>query len=76
MGEQVRTRVAIVGAGPAGLLLAALLRRDGIDSIVIDERSREEIEQTIRAGLAELKQFRAGAHKASALIVRRDTTRD
>ena len=33
-------------------------------------------EQTIRAGLAELKQFRAGAHKASALIVRRDTTRD
>ncbi|HWK20191.1 MAG TPA: 4-hydroxybenzoate 3-monooxygenase [Microbacteriaceae bacterium] len=53
MGEQVRTRVAIVGAGPAGLLLAALLHRDGIDSIVIDERSREEIEQTIRAGILE-----------------------
>lgn len=53
MGEDVRTRVAIVGAGPAGLLLAALLHRDGIDSIVIDERSREDIEQTIRAGILE-----------------------
>jgi len=53
MGENVRTRVAIVGAGPAGLLLAALLRRDGIDSVVIDERGREEIEQTIRAGILE-----------------------
>jgi len=53
MGGSVRTRVAIVGAGPAGLLLAALLHRDGIDSIVVDERSREEIEQTIRAGILE-----------------------
>ncbi|MBO9579065.1 MAG: 4-hydroxybenzoate 3-monooxygenase [Microbacteriaceae bacterium] len=48
-----RTRVAIIGAGPAGLLLAALLHRDGIDSIVIDSRSREEIERTIRAGILE-----------------------
>jgi len=53
MTESLRTRVAIVGAGPAGLLLAALLHRDGIDAIVIDSRSREEIEQTIRAGILE-----------------------
>ncbi|HWL00829.1 MAG TPA: FAD-dependent monooxygenase, partial [Microbacteriaceae bacterium] len=53
MTQQSRTRVAIIGAGPAGLLLAALLHRDGIDSVVIDERSREEIEQTIRAGILE-----------------------
>jgi p-hydroxybenzoate 3-monooxygenase len=53
MTTTVRTRVAIVGAGPAGLLLAQLLRRAGIDSIVLDSRSRDEIEQTIRAGILE-----------------------
>lgn len=49
----VRTRVAIVGAGPAGLILSHLLADAGIDSIVIDQRSREDIEQTIRAGILE-----------------------
>ncbi|WP_225625906.1 4-hydroxybenzoate 3-monooxygenase [Streptomyces werraensis] len=49
----VRTRVAIIGAGPAGLLLSHLLNRQGIDSVVIDSRSREEIETTIRAGILE-----------------------
>ena len=49
----VRTRVAIVGAGPAGLTLSHLLAEAGIDSIVIDQRSREEIENTIRAGILE-----------------------
>ncbi len=48
-----RTRVAIVGAGPAGLLLSHLLEAAGIDSIVLDRRSREEIETTIRAGILE-----------------------
>jgi p-hydroxybenzoate 3-monooxygenase len=48
-----RTRVAIVGAGPAGLVLSHLLAAAGIDSIVIDRRSREEIESTIRAGILE-----------------------
>ncbi len=48
-----RTRVAIVGAGPAGLLLAHLLGIAGIDSVIIDQRSREEIETTIRAGILE-----------------------
>ena len=53
MPEPLRTRVAIVGAGPAGLLLAHLLGDAGIDSIIIDERTREQIETTIRAGILE-----------------------
>ncbi|WP_431796076.1 FAD-dependent monooxygenase [Microbacterium enclense] len=53
MTPAVRTRVAIVGAGPAGLLLSHLLDAAGIPSIVIDQRSRDEIESTIRAGILE-----------------------
>lgn len=53
MATTVRTRVAIIGAGPAGLLLSHLLAKDGVESIVIDRRSREEIERTIRAGILE-----------------------
>lgn len=47
------TQVAVVGGGPAGLMLSHLLQRSGIDSIVIDIRSRTEIEQTHRAGILE-----------------------
>jgi p-hydroxybenzoate 3-monooxygenase len=53
MTTTVRTRVAIIGAGPAGLLLSHLLAKSGIESVVIDSRSRDEIEQTIRAGILE-----------------------
>jgi p-hydroxybenzoate 3-monooxygenase len=53
MTTPLRTQVAIVGAGPAGLLLSHLLAGAGIDSIVVDRRSREEIETTIRAGILE-----------------------
>src|SRR5215475_8298123 len=49
----MRTQVGIVGAGPAGLVLALLLRRAGIDSVVIENRSRAYIEHRIRAGLLE-----------------------
>jgi len=49
----VRTQVGIVGAGPGGLLLAHLLAAAGVESVVIDSRSREEIEQTVRAGILE-----------------------
>jgi p-hydroxybenzoate 3-monooxygenase len=49
----VRTQVGIVGAGPAGLLLSHLLHLQGIASVVLDNRSREEIERTIRAGVLE-----------------------
>jgi len=48
-----RTQVGIVGAGPAGLLLSHLLHLDGIDAVVIESRSRAEIEATIRAGVLE-----------------------
>lgn len=48
-----RTQVAIVGAGPAGLMLSHLLARSGIDSVAIDIRSRLEIENTHRAGILE-----------------------
>ncbi len=50
---KMRTSVGIVGAGPAGLLLSLLLFREGIDSIVLENRSRAEIEATIRAGVLE-----------------------
>jgi p-hydroxybenzoate 3-monooxygenase len=53
MTTTLRTQVGILGAGPAGLLLAHLLHKAGIDSIVIDGKSREEIEGTVKAGIVE-----------------------
>jgi p-hydroxybenzoate 3-monooxygenase len=53
MTQHIRTQVGILGAGPAGLLLAHLLQRAGIDSVVIDTKSREEIEGTVKAGIVE-----------------------
>jgi p-hydroxybenzoate 3-monooxygenase len=49
----VRTQVGIVGAGPAGLFLAHLLHRAGIDAINLEARSRSEVETTVRAGVLE-----------------------
>jgi p-hydroxybenzoate 3-monooxygenase len=49
----MKTQVAIIGAGPAGLLLSHLLHLEGVDSVVIESRSRREIEATIRAGVLE-----------------------
>ena len=49
----MRTQVGIVGAGPAGLTLARLLQRQGIESVVLEARSREYVEQRIRAGVLE-----------------------
>jgi p-hydroxybenzoate 3-monooxygenase len=49
----MRTQVGIVGAGPAGLTLAHLLHLVGIDSVVIEDRSREYVEARIRAGVLE-----------------------
>ncbi|MGZ4640675.1 MAG: 4-hydroxybenzoate 3-monooxygenase [Blastococcus sp.] len=49
----MRTQVGIIGAGPAGLLLSRLLALQGIDSVVLENRSREYVEARIRAGILE-----------------------
>jgi p-hydroxybenzoate 3-monooxygenase len=49
----MRTQVAIIGAGPAGLLLSHLLARFGIESVVLESRSREYVEKRVRAGVLE-----------------------
>jgi p-hydroxybenzoate 3-monooxygenase len=50
---RARTQVGIVGAGPAGLVLAHLLHLQGIDSVVLEARSRQYCEERIRAGVLE-----------------------
>jgi p-hydroxybenzoate 3-monooxygenase len=49
----MRTQVGIIGAGPAGLLLSRLLTLQGIDSVVVENRSREYVQARIRAGILE-----------------------
>ncbi|WP_227935277.1 4-hydroxybenzoate 3-monooxygenase [Alkalihalobacillus deserti] len=49
----MKTQVGIIGAGPAGLMLSHLLHLEGIESVILENRSREEIEGTIRAGVLE-----------------------
>jgi p-hydroxybenzoate 3-monooxygenase len=48
-----RTQVGIVGAGPAGLLLGHLLHRLGVDSVILESKSRAYVEQRVRAGVLE-----------------------
>lgn len=66
-----RTQVGIIGAGPAGLFLALLLRRESIQSVVIDSRSREDIQGTIRAGV--LEQWTADLMRELGVGSRMDT---
>jgi p-hydroxybenzoate 3-monooxygenase len=49
----MRTQVGIIGAGPAGLVLAHLLHRRGIESVVLERQTREYVERRIRAGVLE-----------------------
>lgn len=49
----MRTQVGIIGCGPAGLLAAHLLHRAGIESVILDTRTREDVEQTLKAGMLE-----------------------
>ncbi len=49
----MRTQVGIIGAGPAGLVLAHLLSRAGIESVVLESRSRDYVEKRVRAGVLE-----------------------
>jgi p-hydroxybenzoate 3-monooxygenase len=53
MSKHLRTQVGIVGAGPAGLLLAHLLHLNGIDSVVVETKSRSYLEERVRAGVLE-----------------------
>ena len=53
MSKQQRTQVGIIGAGPAGLLLARLLEVQGIESVVLEARTRDYVEARIRAGVLE-----------------------
>src|ERR1700676_209280 len=52
-GKPLRTQIGIVGAGPAGLLLSHLLHLLGIESVIVEVRSRHYIEHRIRAGVLE-----------------------
>ena len=49
----MRTQVGIVGAGPAGLVLSHLLHLEGVESVVLERRSREYVEKRVRAGVLE-----------------------
>ncbi|MGH3127097.1 MAG: 4-hydroxybenzoate 3-monooxygenase [Gaiellaceae bacterium] len=51
--KRTRTQVAIVGAGPAGLTLGHLLHNEGIETVILEDRSREYVEARIRAGVLE-----------------------
>jgi p-hydroxybenzoate 3-monooxygenase len=76
----VRTQVAIVGAGPAGLLLSHLLHLQGIESVVLERRDREYVEQRVRAGVLEhgtvemLRETGLGERMDAAGLVHRGTT--
>jgi p-hydroxybenzoate 3-monooxygenase len=49
----LRTQIGIVGAGPAGLMLGHLLHRAGIDSVIVEDRSRDYVIERVRAGVLE-----------------------
>jgi p-hydroxybenzoate 3-monooxygenase len=53
MASQERTQVGIIGAGPAGLLLARLLKLHGVESVILEARTRDYVEARIRAGVLE-----------------------
>jgi p-hydroxybenzoate 3-monooxygenase len=68
----VRTQVAIIGAGPAGLLLQQLLHVAGVDSVVLEQRSRGYVESRIRAGVLEAGTVRLLEHVGVAERLARD----
>src|SRR5438552_10603212 len=51
--RKLRTQVGIVGAGPAGLLLSQLLYLHGVESVIVENRSRDYVEHRVRAGVLE-----------------------
>ena len=53
MSTKTKTQVAIIGAGPAGLMLGHLLHNAGIDTVIVEKKNRQYIEERIRAGVLE-----------------------
>lgn len=51
--KAMRTQVGIIGAGPSGLILSQILHKHGIESVILENRSREYVEGRIRAGVLE-----------------------
>jgi p-hydroxybenzoate 3-monooxygenase len=49
----MKTQVAIIGSGPAGLMLGHLLRKSGVDAVIVERQTREHVEGRIRAGVLE-----------------------
>jgi p-hydroxybenzoate 3-monooxygenase len=70
----MRTQVAIVGAGPSGLLLSHLLAADGVESVVLETRSEEYVASRIRAGI--LEQSTVDLLRAAGLADRLDREAD
>ena len=64
----IDTQVAIVGAGPAGLMLSHLLHRAGIDNVVVEKRGHDEIANTHRAGILEAGTVQMLAETGVALV--------
>lgn len=52
-GAEIRTQVAIIGAGPAGLFLALLLQQAGVEAVVLERHDRDYVEGRVRAGVLE-----------------------
>ncbi|MGW0550740.1 4-hydroxybenzoate 3-monooxygenase [Streptomyces altiplanensis] len=71
MSPTLRTTVGIIGAGPAGLLLARLLHNAGVDCVVLENRTRAYVEQRQRAGI--LEQGTVDALRACGAGARMDT---
>jgi p-hydroxybenzoate 3-monooxygenase len=70
-----RTAVGIVGAGPCGLMLAHLLRAAGVEVVVLEHRSRDEIETTVRAGVLERDSVRLLAEVSDRVLTEGDEHR-
>lgn len=77
LGANMKTNVAIIGGGPAGLLLSQLLMKAGISTVVIERQSRDYVLSRIRAGVLEsgtvelLREAGVGARMAAEGIDRK-----
>ena len=73
----MRTQVGIIGAGPAGLMLAQILHRQGIESVIVERASREHVRTRLRAGVLEqgtvemMREFGVGERVATAGLKQR-----